>query len=108
MIKWVGNLPLGLNTTGRSCSSVVRALAAQSKCPGFDSRQLPAFPLSSIFTSNFFKLGLTNLLFKNEPPAGSHRIYSNECSLAVGQLLLKMRNADENGRGECGHIDTRA
>ena len=28
-----------------------RALAAQARCPGFDSRRLPAFSLSSIFTS---------------------------------------------------------
>ena len=28
-----------------------RVLAAQAKCPGFDSRRLPAFSLSSIFAS---------------------------------------------------------
>ena len=27
------------------------ALAAQARCPGFDSRRLPAFSLSSIFAS---------------------------------------------------------
>ena len=30
-----------------------RSLAAQARCPGFDSRQLLAFSLSSIFTSKY-------------------------------------------------------
>ena len=57
--------------------------AAQARCPGFDSRRLPAFSLSSIFTSKTPNLSLFTVSQEFQAPSGLHNLDQAMCEGSV-------------------------